>query len=223
MDLIAAAIQRGQTALSEFESKQLLARYKIPVAREALAGDEKTLLAAAGSIGYPIVLKGCAPQIAHKTEDGLVHVDIRNDEEARSAFGEIMARVGDPEGSVLVQKMIRGRRELVAGLQRDPQFGPCVMFGLGGIFTEILGDVSFRVAPLARRDALEMMREIRGHQILDAFRGMPAVDLDLAAGILVALGKIGMDHPQIREIDINPLIVSGTELVAVDALVALDV
>jgi acetyl-CoA synthetase (ADP-forming) len=117
--------------------------------------------------------------------------------------------------------MISGKRELMAGLTRDPQFGPCVLFGLGGIFTEILEDVTFRVAPLERRDALEMLQEIRAHKILTAFRGLEPVDRDALADILIRIGQIGLEEAKIKEIDVNPLIISHGKPVAVDALVVL--
>ncbi len=221
MKIIDDAIEKGQTALSEFESKQLLASYRIPVTLEALVKDRESLLKAAQNIGYPIVLKGCSPDIVHKTEKGLIRVDIRNDDEAKVAFNEIISGMNGNEKSVLVQEMVKGKRELVAGLTRDAQFGPCVMFGLGGIFTEILKDISFRVAPLEKRDALEMMQEIKGQKILDSIRGMKAANLDILADILVALGKIGLENENIKEIDINPLILSSGKPVAVDALVVL--
>jgi len=223
MKIIDEAISKGQTALSEFESKQLLASYQIPVTREALVENEENLIKIAGDIGYPIVLKGCSPDISHKTEKGLIRLDIRNDDEAKVAFNEIVAGINGNEKTVLVQEMVKGKRELVVGLSRDAQFGPCVMFGLGGIFTEIIKDISFRVAPLEKRDALEMMQEIKGHKILDSIRGMNAADLDILVDILVALGRIGLENENIKEIDINPLILSGGKPVAVDALVVLGV
>ena len=223
MKIIDEAIKNGQTALSEFESKQLLSSYGIPVTREALVENEENLIKTSFDIGYPVVLKACSPDIAHKTEKGLILVDIRNDDEAKVAFNEIITGMNGNEKTVLVQEMVRGKRELVAGLTRDAQFGPCVMFGLGGIFTEILKDISFRVAPLEKRDALEMMQEIKGHKILDSIRGMDAADLDILADILVALGRIGLENENIKEIDINPLILSGGKPVAVDALVVLRV
>ncbi len=222
MKLIEEAIKKGQTTLSENESKQLLACYDIPVTREALVKNRGSLLETAGEIGYPVVFKGCSSEITHKTEKGLIRLDIRNNEEAAAAFEEITAAMNGPENFILVQEMISGKRELVAGLTRDPQFGPCVMFGLGGIFTEILKDISFRVAPLDKYDALEMMHEIRGRRILDAVRGMESVDLEMLADILITLGKIGMENEEIKEIDINPLIISGNKPVAVDALVVLE-
>jgi acetyl-CoA synthetase (ADP-forming) len=223
MKIIDEAIKKGQTALSEFESKQLLASYQIPVTREALVKNEENLIKTSFDIGYPVVLKGCSPDITHKTEKGLIRVDIRNDDEAKVAFNEIIIGMNGNEKTVLVQEMVKGKRELVAGLTRDAQFGPCVMFGLGGIFTEIIKDISFRVAPLEKRDALEMMQEIKGRKILDSIRGMYAADLDILADILIALGRIGLENENIKEIDINPLILSGGKPVAVDALVVLRV
>ena len=221
MEIIEKALKKGQTVLSEYESKQVLAAYHIPVTKEILVNDVKDIVNAAQEIGYPLVLKGCSPEMAHKTEKGLIRVDIRNENEARAAFGEIMAGMGTNAG-VLVQEMVKGQRELVVGLTRDPQFGPCVMFGLGGIFTEILKDISFRIAPLEKRDALEMMQEINGHKILEAVRGMEAVDLDTLSDILIKVGLIGLENDGIKEIDINPVIISRSKPVAVDALVVLE-
>jgi len=221
MEIIEKALKKGQTVLSEYESKQVLAAYHIPVTREILVNDVKDIVNAAQEIGYPLVLKGCSPEIAHKTEKGLIRVDIRNENEARAAFGEIMAGMGTKAG-VLVQEMVKSQRELVVGLTRDPQFGPCVMFGLGGIFTEILKDISFRIAPLEKRDALDMMQEINGHKILEAVRGMEAVDLDTLSDILIKVGLIGLENDGIKEIDINPVIISRSKPVAVDALVVLE-
>jgi len=221
MKIIDEAVKSGRTALSEFESKKLLARYGIPVTREILVESRESLMEAIEETGYPVVLKGCSPEIAHKTEKDLIRVDIRNKDEALAAFKEITAGMNGYGNSVLVQEMVRGKRELMAGLIRDPQFGPCVMFGLGGIFTEVLNDVSFRTAPLEESDALEMMREIRGHKILGTVRGMETVDTAMLAGILIAIGKIGIENENIAEIDINPLIITGNRPVAVDALIVL--
>jgi len=221
MDIIEKALREGKTSLSEYDSKRLLSVYKIPVAREMPAFDRPGLLDAAREIGYPVVLKGLAPEILHKTEKSVIKVDIRSDSEAIAAFDEIVANMAPVKGAVLVQEMVRGQRELMVGMTRDPQFGPCVMFGLGGIFTEILRDVTFRMAPLALKDAFEMMREIRGHKILDAVRGMPPVDMDLMAEILMAVGRIGLENDRVKEIDVNPLIIRNGSPVAVDALVVL--
>ena len=220
--IIEKALKEGRGVLSEHESKELLSVYQIPVAREMVVKTEGELIKAASDIGYPLVLKGCSPDLTHKTEQGLVKVDLRNDEETQAAFQEIMNSMQDKQKAVLVQELVRGSRELMVGMTRDAQFGPCVMFGLGGIFTEILKDISFRVAPIEKRDAKEMMQEIKGHKILEDVRGMPAADLEELSEILIRVGEIGLDNDAIKEIDVNPLILSGSKPVAVDALVVLN-
>jgi len=221
MDVIDQARKEGRRTLTEFESKMVLSRYGIPVVRERLVRDKDQCLSAVREIGFPLVMKGCAPEISHKSELGLVMVDIRSEPEAMASFEKIMNSMSATSPAVLVQEMVKGKRELVVGLTRDEQFGPAVMFGLGGIFTEILSDVAFRLAPFDRKEALSMMEEIKGRKILDAVRGMEAVDLDLLAHVLVKVGEMALDHPEIREIDINPLIVSGGVPIAVDALVVI--
>ncbi len=215
-------IKEGRTTLSEYESKQLLAAYRIPVTREELVESPKDLLEAARRIGYPVVLKGCGAQILHKTEKDLIRIDVRNDAEARAAHEEIMTRMNGSGNAILVQEMVKGRRELVVGLNRDPQFGPCVMFGLGGIFTEVFEDIAFRIAPLENQDALEMMQDIQAKKILEPIRGMPAVEKDLLADILIKVGTIGLELEMIKEIDINPITIAGSKPLAVDALVILE-
>jgi acyl-CoA synthetase (NDP forming) len=221
VDILNEALKEGRTTLSEYESKKLLSEYGIPISREMLVGNETGLREAIGKIGFPLVIKACAPNLSHKTERGLVSVDIRNEIEAISEFQRIMADTKDDGASVLVQEMVRGQRELVMGLTRDIQFGPCVMFGLGGIFTEILKDVSFRVAPIEKRDALDMMGEIKARKILDAVRGMPPADMDSLAEMLISVGNMGLEQENIKEIDINPVILAGSRPIAVDALVVL--
>lgn len=223
MQIINKVLKEGRTTLTEYESKQVLASYNLPVTREELVSSMEDLLKAAEQIGYPLVIKGSSAEIAHKTEAGLIRVDVRNDEEATVAFREISAAMnGAGDGAVLVQQMIKGQRELVVGLTRDPQFGPCVMFGLGGVFTEVLKDTAFRVAPLEKRDALEMMQEIKAHEILEAVRGMAPADKDMLAEILITVGQIGIENEVIKDIDINPVIISDGKPVAVDALVVLE-
>lgn len=221
MEIIDEALKKGRTALSEFESKKLLAQYDIPITKEVLVANENNLKEAIQEIGYPIVLKGCSAEIGHKTEKGLVQVGIHDEDEALFAFKRISELMNEAGSEVLVQEMVQGKRELVAGLKRDPQFGPCVMFGLGGIFTEILQDVCFRVAPIEEIDAFEMMDEIKGHKMLEAFRGMEPVDRTMLAKLLITIGQIGMEVEKIEEIDINPLIIRGNQPVAVDALILL--
>jgi acyl-CoA synthetase (NDP forming) len=222
MEIIDKAVKEGRTTLSEYESKQVLAAYKIAVTREVLVEKAEDVPKATKQIGYPLVMKGCAAEIAHKTEKGLIRVDIRNDDEANAAFKDIMAAMDGGKGAVLIQEMIKGQRELVLGMTRDPQFGPCVMFGLGGIFTEILRDVSFRKAPLEKRDALEMMQEIKGRKILEAVRGMEAANTDILAEMLINLGRIGLENDAVKEIDVNPVIISKGIPIAVDALVVIE-
>lgn len=221
MEIIDKALKEGRKTLSEYESKQILAAYGIPVTREKLADGPESAVFAARGIGYPVVLKGCAPDVSHKTELDLIRVDVRDEEEVKEAFDEITNHMEGTEKAVLVQEMVRGKRELVMGLTRDVQFGPCVMFGLGGIFTEILKDIAFRVAPLERRDALDMMGEIKGHKILESVRGMAEADRELLAEMLIHLGRVGLENKEIKEIDINPVILKEGKPVAVDALVVL--
>ncbi|MFC1863712.1 acetate--CoA ligase family protein [Thermodesulfobacteriota bacterium] len=183
MKIIRDVLSEGRTILSEHESKALLREYYIPVTNEIEVFNIDSFKKAVKEIGFPLVIKGCGSKLSHKTERNLVRVDIRSEEESVEIFDEIMLEVKDDGGAVLVQEMVKGRRELLAGLTRDPQFGPCVMFGLGGILTEVLKDISFRVAPLEKKDALEMMQEINARKILEGIRGLPPADLDGIAGL----------------------------------------
>jgi len=221
MTIIEDALKRGAKTLSEHESKLFLAAHGIPVTREKVVTTEDDAVSAAAEIGYPVVLKGSGEELGHKTELNLIAMDIRNENDVREAYKKLTANRKVPVREVLVQQMVKGERELVVGLTRDAQFGPCVMFGLGGIFTEILEDISFRVAPLSREDAMDMMESIRGKKILDAVRGKPPVDREALADILIAVGQIGMNYDQIREIDINPLKILDGKPIAVDALIVL--
>jgi succinyl-CoA synthetase beta subunit len=220
--ILRAAIARGQPMLTEHEAKRVLAAYGVPVSRERLVETAVEARAAADSIGYPVVLKGCSAFEAHKTEKGLIAVGIGTPAALAREFRAMKARAGRRfDGAFLVQEMVKGSREVMIGMTRDPVFGPSVAFGLGGIFTEVLEDVVFRVAPLAKRDALAMLDGIRAAKILGAVRGMPAADRDALAASLVAVGRIALECPEIAEIDINPLILRGRRAVAVDALMVL--
>lgn len=220
MEVIRKARAEGRSALSEHESKQLLAEFGIPVTVETLADDAAAAAEAAVRIGFPVVLKASGATLLHKTEVQGVVVNLRNTEDvAREAEG--LLRIPGCE-AVLVQEMVKGGRELVCGLIRDPQFGPCVMFGIGGILTEVIEDIVFRLAPLTPGDARDMAAEIRGRKIVGPFRGEAAADLDMLAHTLVALGSIGLRHDEVIEIDVNPLkIRPDGKPVAVDALVVL--
>lgn len=219
--IIKKALERGQKNLSEYDSKKVIESVGITVTREKLARTRDEAVKFAEEIGYPVVLKGCSDKAAHKTEMGLVKLKLATADDVRKAFDEITGKGIDLDG-VLVQEMVKGDREFVIGLSRDPQFGPCVMFGIGGIFTEVIKDVSFRVAPLTELDAEEMIEEIRMKKLLNEFRGSPAVDRRQLVKALVGIGDIGYRHNEIAEIDINPLIIAGSRPVVVDALVVLN-
>jgi acetyl-CoA synthetase (ADP-forming) len=219
--ILREAAARGQHALAEHETKQVLAGYGFPVTREILVASREEAARAAAEIGYPVVLKASSPEVPHKTEEGLVRLDLRDEAAALEAYDAIAAALAGRPGAALVQEMVAGRRELAMGMVRDPDFGPCVMFGLGGILTEILGDVAFRRAPLEPGDARDLMEEIRGRRILEAVRGMPAADCGLLAEMLVGLGRIGLDHEAVQEIDLNPVILAGARPVVADALIVL--
>jgi len=221
-ELLSHAIKSGRQTLSEFESKQIVAAAGVPVTREALVHSREEAMDQAAAIGFPVVLKGSSPELTHKTEMGMVRVNLKDKDDVARAYDELTGKGIDLDG-VLIQEMVKGNREFVIGLTRDPQFGPCVMFGLGGIFTEALKDVSFRVAPLSEYDAREMINEIRAVKLLHAFRGEKSVDRDILIKALVGIGHLGMNHEEIAEIDINPLIVKDGKPVAVDALVILKV
>ncbi|MBU4175837.1 MAG: acetate--CoA ligase family protein [Actinobacteria bacterium] len=221
--IIAHALDNSQTALSEYDSKALLEEYDVPVTRDTLVKTAEDAARAAGELGFPVVLKACGPDISHKTERELVAVGIRDEEELREEFDRIIVNLGDdPYEGIIVYSLVAGERELVIGLIRDPQFGPCVMFGLGGIFTEILKDTSFRVAPITEADALQMMDDIRARDILGPVRGKAPADKEKLARALVGLGRLGLEQEDVAEVDVNPLIIEpdGTP-VAVDALVVL--
>ncbi|MEM5789655.1 MAG: acetate--CoA ligase family protein [Syntrophobacteraceae bacterium] len=220
MDLIEKALAEGRTALTEQESKQFLKRFGIPVTHEVIARNPQEAAAAGSRIGFPVVLKASGSSLTHKTESGGVVLNLRTEKDILEE-GERLLRIPGCE-ALLVQEMVKGGREIVCGLVRDPQFGPCVMFGVGGILTEVIGDIVFRLAPLTLADARDMVTEIRGKKIVESFRGESAADMDSLCRIVVALGDIALQYAEVREIDINPLkIRPDGELVAVDALVIL--
>jgi acetyl-CoA synthetase (ADP-forming) len=222
MKIIENAIKRGAGSLSEFESKQVLSAYGIPVTQEKTAANLEDTVSAANSIGYPVVLKASGDNLQHKTELDLIRLDLKDASQVRQAYTELLEVSTIPITGVLIQQMLRGNRELLAGLKRDSQFGPCVVFGLGGILAEILEDVSIRVAPITTYDAMDMMENIRGKKILESFRGKPPVDRNALAELLITLGRIGLENNAIGEIDINPIKLIAGRPVAVDALVVLD-
>ncbi len=220
--IIDRALAQGRFSLSEHESKEFLKVWGIPVNRERLVHDRAEFKKALNEIGFPVVIKAGAQNLSHKTEKGLVYIDIRNEQEAIDVLRQIEKTLSDESPPVLVEEMVKGSRELVVGLIRDKQFGPCVMFGLGGILTEALKDNTFRVAPVSYEETLAMFEEIRARDILREFRGMPPANLDSLARIIMVVGQIGLEHEEIKEIDINPAILSDKGPVGVDALIVLD-
>ncbi len=219
---IRQARAQGRQALSEYEAKQVLAAYGIPVAPEALAQDATGAIEAAGRVGYPVAVKACAPTLLHKSDQGLVALNIGDDNAMKAAVERIGKAVGDtPLDGYLVQRMVCGRREVIVGGMRDALFGPCVMVGLGGILVEALADVAFRLAPLEERDALEMLEELRAKRVFGAVRGEPAADRAAMCQVLIAVGEILLAHDDIAQVDVNPLIINDGQPVAVDALITL--
>ena len=208
--------------LSESDSKQLLAGYGLPLAAEREVTRAEEAAIAASEIGFPVVAKLCGDAIAHKTERGLVRLRLSSPEQVKIATEELLgaATPEDGEVSVLIAPMVSGNRELIIGLIRDEQFGPTVMVGLGGILAEAVADVVFRPAPLTAVTANEMLEDLATASILGEFRGEAAVATTVLVDLLVGLGRLAIEHPEVMSVDINPLIITPTGApVAVDALV----
>lgn len=218
LDLIRECRTLGQGNLDEYQSKCFLKAWGLPVNEEIRVRSGNEAVQAADTLGYPIVLKASSPDIRHKTGKGFIHLDLHSADAVDDAYEKIQKAAGKPV-PVLVGRMLKGKREFVTGIVDHQGFGPSVMFGLGGIFTEALDDVVFRPAPVSIEDAEEMIADIRSKKLLGEFRGMPAVNNKALAEIIHTLSLIPLAHPEIREIDINPLIVEKDTPVAVDALV----
>ncbi|HSL59269.1 MAG TPA: acetate--CoA ligase family protein [Acidimicrobiales bacterium] len=210
--------------LSEAESKRLLAAHGVPFAPEHVVPDAESAVAAADQIGYPVVAKLNGDRIAHKTERGLVRLGLGDAAAVRRAADELLAAAtpDDGEVSVLVAPMLRGTRELIAGIATDPQFGPTVLLGLGGVLAEAVADVVIRLVPLSPVDADDMIGDLATQALLGPFRGEPAVDRDALAAVLVGLSAAAEARPDIVSADLNPLIVVDGRPIAVDALVEVD-
>jgi acetyltransferase len=221
VSLIQQAQENGQKALDEHAAKILLAAYGVPVTKEILTKTENEALSAASKIGYPVTLKACNWEIMHKSGKGLIALNMEDASKLKTAFQDIQKAAGKSV-PVLVQEMLAGNREFLAGMTRFAGFGACVVFGLGGVFTEIYRDTTIRMAPLTDADAQEMFADLRTRKLLEEFRGMPPVKIDELAGILQAIGNISLLHPEIAEIDLNPIIISGAKPVVADALIVLE-
>ena len=206
--------------LSEADSRRLVEDAGVAVSPWTTASDAGSAAEAAEALGLPVVVKLCGDAIAHKTERGLVRLGLSSRDEAGAAAADLLAaaRPEDGEVGLLVSTMVHGNRELIAGLVRDEQFGPCVMLGLGGILAEAVADVTFRLAPLEHGDALDLIDDLGAQSLLGEFRGEPAVDREALADTLMALSRIAADS-DIQSVDLNPLIIVEGRPVAVDALV----
>lgn len=221
-DLILQAQTSGRKNLTEAESKQLLAYYGVPVVKDVLVHSADQAIEAARNLGWPVVMKGSGHRLTHKTEKGLVRLGLTNDDQIRQAAAAMLEAAGDDLEGYLIQPQLTGRRELVAGLFHDDQFGPVIMFGLGGVLTEALDDVVFRLAPLTEARAEFILGEIRTKRLLGRFRGEPPADRKGLVDTLMGLSRLSQDLPEVTEVDLNPLLVTTTgQIMAVDALVVL--
>ena len=210
--IIADCLAAGRHQIGELEGIGILEAYGFNVLPTRLASSEKEVAEVAKEIGYPVVLKIVSPQILHKTDAGGVIINIKTEKEAKQAYKRIVqgARDYDPQAEiegVLVQQMAPSGREVILGLNRYPVFGPLLMFGIGGIFVEVFQDVTFRLAPIGRNAARRMVREIKGHKLLQEFRGKPKADIESIEKLLISLSAMSINHPEILELDINPLLV----------------
>lgn len=208
------------STLSEAESKRRVARRGVPVVPDAVCADAEEAVAAATRLGFPVAVKVTGPNLAHKTERGLVRLSLGDSDAVRAAASELLSAAPPEPGdaALLVAPMVRGARELIAGVQTDPNFGPCVMVGVGGILAEAFADVAFRLVPLDARDAHDMIDDLRAQPLLGAYRGEPAVDRDALVATLLGLSALA-EEDDVVSVDVNPLVVVDGRPIAVDALV----
>jgi len=225
--IIEEAKRASRTLLTEVESKALLAEAGIPAVETRLATSEEEAVALSKKLGYPLALKIVSPDVTHKSDVGGVKLGLKTSKQVKAAYGEILSAVKEKypgariEG-VSVQKMARPGVEVIIGMTKDAQFGPVLMFGLGGILVELLKDVSFRIVPLEKQDARQMVREIKGFPLLDGFRGREPVDTSVLEEILLKVSRFVDEHPEIKELDLNPIFAYKDGAVAVDARVILE-
>ncbi|MBY9016619.1 MAG: acetate--CoA ligase family protein [Candidatus Lokiarchaeota archaeon] len=221
-ELLKNKIESNQTVLTEFESKNLLKEIGIPIPEQELAITKEETIAAAKKIGFPVVLKLMAEDIVHKSDTGAVKLNINNEVEIANAYDDLMKIPSQSEKSISVQKMAdEPITELIIGMTTDAQFGPALMFGIGGILVELLEDVSFRIAPITEYDAREQIHEIKGFPILDGYRGKPKADIDAIVKTLLKISDLVMKHEEINEMDLNPVFIYENGLICVDARIIL--
>jgi acetyl-CoA synthetase (ADP-forming) len=226
-DAFAQARKENRNYLLEPEAKTVCIEYGIPVTRFKVALTQDEAAKFADQIGYPVVLKIVSPDVLHKFDVGGVILDIKNSKEVKNGYNKILKNVKDhkPDAKivgVLVQEMAPSATEVIVGATKDPQFGPALMFGLGGIFVEILKDVTFRIAPITESDAKEMITEVKGYPILKGYRGQPPADVDAIVKILMNTSRLVMDHMEIKELDLNPIMVYEKGAKTVDARIILE-
>lgn len=225
--IISSARNEGRTHLTEIESKEVLKEAGVDVVETRLAASKEEAVALSKKMGFPVVLKIASPDILHKSDVGGVKVGLKTAREVAAAFDAIVgsARAKQPAATiegVTVQKMARPGIEVIVGMSKDPQFGPVLMFGLGGILVEVLKDVSFRIVPLAPRDAHEMVTEIKAYPVLQGFRGQEAANIPLLEQLLLSVSSFVEQSPEIKEMDINPIFAYQDSAVAVDARIVLE-
>ena len=213
--------------LTETESKELLKKAGIPVVETRLARTKKEAVSISKEQGFPVVLKIISSDVVHKSDSGGVKLSLANAMQVENAFSEIMASVRQkyPKAKidgVSVQKMASPGTEVIIGMSKDPQFGPVIMFGLGGVLVEVLKDVSFRIVPLTKRDASEMIREIKGYPILEGFRGLKPASIPALEELIVKVSQFVEQNSQIKELDLNPIFAYKDGAVAVDARIVLE-
>lgn len=211
-EVISKARNEGRTKLLEHEAYDVLIKYGIPAPKFGLATSAEEAVRLSEEIGYPVVLKIVSPDIVHKSDVGGVKLNLNTGEEVRKSFDEILRNVRNktPEAKIagiLVQEMIPQSLEVIVGATRDPTFGPVILFGLGGIFVEVLKDVSFRITPLTRYDAETMLTEIKAAKILDGYRGTPPRDKEAIIDIIMKLAKFMEEHDSVTDVDLNPIMV----------------
>ena len=221
-DFLQNKLNSNQTVLTEFESKNLLQEIGIPIPEQKLTSSKDETISASEAIGYPVALKLIAEDIIHKSDTGAVKLNLKSKEEVGNAYEELMKIPSEKEKKVSVQKMASEPiTELIIGMTTDAQFGPALMFGIGGILVELLEDVSFRIAPIEEYDAKEMIHDIKGFPILDGYRGKPKADLDAIVDTLMKISELVTEHEEINEMDLNPVFIYNKGLICVDARIIL--